>query len=141
MHHDELWQLYRRNGEAIPGAGWKSSRDNPYGEDDEIVGVAIVFLFRRLQNGEIEFLWQERSQKVDRFPGFYDLSAGGHINLGETVIEAAQREAREEIKYIMDTGILFLCNHLIKTVLLGCISWIGLINQRNFRLTIAKLQV
>ena len=68
MHKDETWQLYYKNGEPIPGAGWDSARDNPTGKDTEIVGVAIVFLYRR--NGDrLEFLWQKRSDEIDRYPG------------------------------------------------------------------------
>ena len=97
MHSDELWQLYYSNGEPIPGAGWESARDNPEKSgSDAIVGVAVVFLYR-FHAGEIEFLWQKRSQNVSRFPGYYDISAGGHINLGESLVEAAIRETREEI--------------------------------------------
>lgn len=98
MHHDELWQLYYKNGEPVSGEGWDSARDNPEKSgSDKIVGVAIVFLYRVRDDGEVEFLWQRRADNVDRYPGYYDISAGGHINLGETVIEAAIREAKEEI--------------------------------------------
>ena len=45
----------------------------------------------------LEFLWQKRSDEIDRYPGDGDISAGGHINLGESVVEAAVRETREEI--------------------------------------------
>ena len=98
MHHDEMWQTYARNGEPIYGAGWDSALDNPEKSGSSaIVGVAVVFLYRRREDGGIELLWQKRSDKVDRYPGDYDISAGGHINLGETVVEAAIREAHEEI--------------------------------------------
>ncbi len=98
MHHDELWQVYARNGEAIPGKGWDSALGNPEETGhEEIVGVAIVFLYRKNDAGELELLWQQRSEKVDRHPSKWDISAGGHINLGESVVEAAIREAYEEI--------------------------------------------
>lgn len=97
MHKDEMWQLFYPNGEPIKDAGWDSARDNPDGEDTEIVGVAVVFVFRKNPEGILELLWQKRSAGVSRYPGFYDISAGGHINLGETLVEAAVREAREEI--------------------------------------------
>lgn len=96
MYHDEIWQLYKKNGEPIPGAGWEPTRDNPTGDDNEIVGVAIVFLYRKGPEG-LELLWQRRSDSISRFPGYYDISAGGHVNLGESVVEGAIREAREEI--------------------------------------------
>ena len=98
MHKDEMWQVYASNGEAIPGEGWDSALGNPETTgSDKIVGVAVVFLFRTNLSGGIELLWQKRSEKIDRYPGDYDISAGGHINLGETLIEGAIREAREEI--------------------------------------------
>ena len=97
MHKDEMWQLYYNNGEPIEGAGWDSARDNPEAPDTEIVGVAVIFVFRRNSEGTLELLWQKRAAEVSRFPGYYDISAGGHINLGETLVEAAVREARGEI--------------------------------------------
>ncbi|MBR3236077.1 NUDIX domain-containing protein [Candidatus Saccharibacteria bacterium] len=98
MHHDELWQVFAGNGEPIPGEGWDSALGNPeVSGSDKIVGIAIVFLYRFNNKNELEFLWQKRSEKVDRYPGDYDISAGGHINLGESLTEAAIRETREEI--------------------------------------------
>ena len=98
MHHDEMWQIYAPNGEPIEGAGWDSALDNPEKTgSDVIVGVAVVFLYRRRDDGVLEILWQRRSSKVNRYPGDYDISAGGHINLGETLVEAAIRESHEEI--------------------------------------------
>ena len=97
MHHDELWQVYSPNGEPIVGEGWDSALDNPEKTGaDAIVGVAVVFLYR-INDGRLEFLWQRRSDKVSRYPGYYDISAGGHINLSETLTEAACRECFEEI--------------------------------------------
>ncbi len=97
MHTDEMWQLFAPNGEAIPGVSWNSALGNPDTSAKEIVGIAIVFLYRKREDGELEFLWQRRAPNIDRYPGYYDLSAGGHINLGESSVEAAIREGREEI--------------------------------------------
>lgn len=97
MHTDEMWQLFYPNGEAIPGSGWDSARDNPEAPDTEIVGAAVVVLFRVASDGVLELLWQKRGAGVSRFPGYYDISAGGHVNLAESLVEAAIREAREEI--------------------------------------------
>lgn len=98
MHHDEMWQVYRPNGEPIVGEGWDSALGNPEVTGaDAIVGVAVVFVYRVNDNGVLELLWQRRSEKVDRFPGDYDISAGGHINMGESLVEGAVRECHEEI--------------------------------------------
>lgn len=92
-----MWQVYKPNGEPILGEGWDSALNNPeVTGSSAIVGVSVVFLYRRTENG-IELLWQKRSEMIDRYPGDYDISAGGHINLGESLVEAAVRETREEI--------------------------------------------
>ena len=97
MHRDETWQTYYPNGEPVVGVGWDAALNNPeVTGSDVIVGVAIVFLYRRGENG-LELLWQKRSETIDRYPGDFDISAGGHINLGESIIKAAVREAYEEI--------------------------------------------
>ena len=97
MHKDELWQVYAPNGEAVNGESWNSALDNPEKSgSDVIVGVAVVLVYRHSENG-LELLWQRRSGKVDRWPGDYDYSAGGHINFGESLVEAAVREAYEEV--------------------------------------------
>ena len=97
MHQNEIWQVFHPNGEPIEGVGWGAILNNPeLNNSDAIVGVAVVFLYREGKNG-LEFLWQRRAENIDRFPGEWDFSAGGHINLGETLPEAAVREAHEEI--------------------------------------------
>jgi len=95
MHKDELWQLYYPNGEPILGKGWESANDNPR-TDNDIIGVVVIFLYR-FRGGELEFLWQKRSENVSFYAGDWDFAAGGHINLGETGVEAAMRELKEEI--------------------------------------------
>jgi site-specific DNA-methyltransferase (adenine-specific) len=57
----------------------------------------VIFFYRINDKGVLELLWQRRSSTVDRFPGDYDISAGGHINLGESMQEGAVRECLEEI--------------------------------------------
>lgn len=98
MHKDEQWQLFDKNGEPIPGK-WRSAElNNPGPEEDEIVGGAVIHLYRKNPDtGMVELLWQQRAFEIDNFPGDWDVSAGGHVNLGETFADAAVREAREEI--------------------------------------------
>lgn len=97
MHQNERWQLFYNNGEPIAGK-WRSAElNNPSLDEDDIVGGASVFLYRKNQEGGIELLWQQRSETMDNFPGKWDVSAGGHVNLGETFVDAAVREADEEI--------------------------------------------
>jgi 16S rRNA (adenine1518-N6/adenine1519-N6)-dimethyltransferase len=52
-----------------------------------------VFIFNR--TGEL-FL-QKRSHRKDNFPGLWDSSAAGHVDAGESYVDCALREVREEI--------------------------------------------
>lgn len=97
MHKDEKWQLFYNNGEPIVEK-WRSAElGNPGPEEKDIVGGAVVHLYRRNTEGEVELLWQQRSFEIDNYPGKWDVSAGGHVNLGETFVDAVLREAHEEI--------------------------------------------
>lgn len=96
MPKGELWQLYDKNGEPIMDGGYPSYLGNPKDEEGIIYGSTVIWLYKHTSSG-IEILWQRRSDKVDKYPGKWDISAGGHINYGETLTDAALREAREEI--------------------------------------------
>lgn len=76
--------------------GYPSRLGNPKNDTGKIYGTTVIWLYRHAPSG-IELLWQRRSDKVDKFPGKWDVSAGGHINYGESVVDAAKREAKEEI--------------------------------------------
>lgn len=97
MHHNEKWQLFYDNGEPVEGKWRSAEKNNPKISDEEIVGGSVVYLYRKGQDGQMELLWQQRSEKLENFPGKWDVSAGGHVNLGESFVEAAIREAFEEI--------------------------------------------
>lgn len=47
-------------------------------------------------------LLQQRSQAHASDPGKWDISAAGHIDFGETALEAAKREVREELGMEID---------------------------------------
>ncbi|MBN2322743.1 MAG: NUDIX domain-containing protein [Spirochaetes bacterium] len=51
-----------------------------------------IWLYR--QN---EILLQKRSKSKDSHPGLWDISAAGHIDVGETPLHAAIREIKEEL--------------------------------------------
>lgn len=48
-------------------------------------------------NSKGEIALQKRSMTKDLYPGYYALSASGHVGKGETYEEAAKREMSEEI--------------------------------------------
>ncbi len=55
-------------------------------------GVHVWFI-----NSKRELLLQKRTANKRAYPDHWTMSAGGHISAGETTIEAAQKETREEI--------------------------------------------
>lgn len=122
MHADEMWQLYHPNGEPIPGEGWDSSLDDPEENDSNILGLVVIFVYRINSDGKLEILWQKRSENVSRFPGYYDISAGGHINLGESLVEGALRECAEEIGVKVEPKDLQLA--FIKSFAKNRIAWV-----------------
>ena len=54
-----------------------------------------------IYNNKGEILIQKRSLKKDVFPCKWDISAAGHIDVGESPIEAAIRETAEELGIIL----------------------------------------
>lgn len=48
-------------------------------------------------NSKSQLLLQKRSQNKRAYPSYWDVSVAGHISSGETSVEAAQKETREEI--------------------------------------------
>ncbi len=48
-------------------------------------------------NSRNELLVQKRTMNKKIFPGLWDAGVGGHVSAGETSVEGAQKETREEI--------------------------------------------
>ncbi|MEO6109655.1 MAG: NUDIX domain-containing protein [Candidatus Saccharimonadales bacterium] len=101
MHDDELWQVYAQNGEPVIGDGRKKETFL----DGTLNGAAHVWVWRRIGD-DIEVLLQERSKNIISWPGYFDISAAGHINLGETPADAGVREAKEEIGIVIGSDAL-----------------------------------
>lgn len=55
--------------------------------------ISRIFLF----DGEGNILVQKRGPDMVSYPNRLDQSAGGHVDLGETYMEAAYREMKEEL--------------------------------------------
>lgn len=106
MHDDIPWQVFLPNGEPDPGNG--RLRSEFAMQDAPICGSAHVWLVRRTISGKREVLLQKRSMSIEAWPGYYDISAAGHIDLGETPLSAAVRESKEEIGIDVDTDRLEL---------------------------------
>ena len=91
-HEGEVWQELDYNGERLGGIV-------PAELDEDKVklfyGTAVMLY--RFKDGEVEYLFQHRSKFLKGNPDKWDVSAGGHVNLGESEIDGMVREAREEI--------------------------------------------
>lgn len=92
------WQLYDEQGRPLTNNG-ASSEDGL--KNALLHGAAHVWMWRLTDHG-VELLLQKRAQDKYTWPGRYDISAAGHIDLGEDPLTAAVREAREEIGFDID---------------------------------------
>jgi isopentenyl-diphosphate delta-isomerase len=105
MHEDELWQVYLENGQPIVDRG---ATDDAFAADPTLVMAnAHVWMWKKTNRG-IAILLQKRAKTKKTSPGYYHISAAGHINQGETAIEAALRETREELGVDIDPARLYL---------------------------------
>lgn len=99
MHNNELWQVYNNNGAPIIGKG--ATKNEFEANPSLIMGNAHVW-FWKSNGANAEIMLQKRSQNKPTRPGWYHISAGGHINFGESPVEAAVREAAEEMGIEID---------------------------------------
>lgn len=99
--HNEEWQVFHENGQPIAG------RSLPPAEftEEYIMGAAHVWVWRK-SGDTIEILLQKRADGKRAWPGYIDISAAGHIDAGETPLESAVREAKEELSLDIDSEVL-----------------------------------
>lgn len=64
--------------------------------DGDLHGTVHIFIVRKGEEG-VEVLLQKRSKEKDAFPGCYDISSAGHVSAGQSYMEAARRELKEEL--------------------------------------------
>lgn len=87
------WQLYDEQG--LPIAGSSASATDII-EKGLLHAAAHVWVWRRTSHG-VEILLQKRAGGKRTWPGRFDVSAAGHVDISEQPIEAALRETKEEI--------------------------------------------
>jgi isopentenyldiphosphate isomerase len=105
---EELWQLYDNQGKPISGKG--ANKNDVYGKA-LLHAASHVWIWRR-DGQDIEILLQKRAADKRTWPSRYDISAAGHIDLGEDELQAAIREAEEEIGHTPDISKLeFIGTH------------------------------
>ena len=89
----ELWQLFDEQGKPLQGMG--ASKNEVFSKG-LLHGASHVWIWRD-NNGLTEVLLQKRAPNKRTWPNRFDISAAGHINLGENPVTAAMRETKEEI--------------------------------------------
>lgn len=97
MGHDEPWQVFGANGEPVVG---EARRRDEFTEE-LVMGASHVWFWRR-RDDSIEVLLQQRAHTKSSWPGYYNISAAGHIDTGESPAESAVRESREELGVEID---------------------------------------
>lgn len=81
--------------DGIP-AGYRKSRSEAHAQG---LWHRTVHVWAR--NNEGMLLLQKRAADKETFPGYWDISSAGHVNAGESSIDAAVRELEEEIGVIV----------------------------------------
>lgn len=78
----------------------KISRSAAHGNPELIHRVAHVLVF----NSRGQLYLQKRAADKDVQPGKWDTSVGGHVDSGESYLQAAVRETREELGITAEPG-------------------------------------
>lgn len=95
MHPQDIMQKFNVNGTPIYDNGISFEELHQVGKGKYILGGSSTVIYRR-NEGKIELLFQQRSEKMLTNPGKWDIH-GGYINLGETPIDTVLREVKEEL--------------------------------------------
>lgn len=96
MNRDEMLLIYDENLNEL-GSEMRS-KIHTEGLLHQVVHCWII----DEQFGEKWIYFQQRSYKKKDFPGLYDISAAGHLNVGEDPYFAVKREIYEEIGINME---------------------------------------
>ena len=89
MSEEEFFDIVDKNGEIIGKSSRKEAHGNP-----ELMHRSVHVL---ILNKKGKLFLQKRASNKDIQPGKWDSSVGGHVGLGEEIIEAAKRETEEEL--------------------------------------------
>ena len=87
---EEILDIYTRDGKHIGSKTRSECHQKNPGFYHKPAWIWIV-------NGNKEFLVQKRSMLKKNRPGFWDISSAGHVEAGETSVEGAIRETKEEL--------------------------------------------
>jgi isopentenyldiphosphate isomerase len=95
INHNERLEVVNEKGSIINKATRKEVHDK---------GLLHREVHVWLYNKRGEVVLQKRSKNQETFPGMWDASVGGHVDLGEKPLEAAIRELKEETGLLAGPG-------------------------------------
>ncbi|MBF0463904.1 MAG: NUDIX domain-containing protein [Nitrospirae bacterium] len=102
---NDLLEVVTPDGDIIGSA----LRKDVHGNNKLLHRVVHVFVF----NNRGELLLQQRSLNKDVAPGKWDTSVGGHVDFGESIEVAMQREMEEELGIASDKNVpVFLYKYI-----------------------------
>jgi len=90
---EEIFDVYTRNGEYL-GTRTKSFCHS------ENCGVYHKPVWIWIINSKGEVLLQKRAKTKENYPNLWQIGCAGHVDAGETIIEGAIREVKEELGII-----------------------------------------
>jgi len=96
MNRDEMLLIYDENLNVL-GSELRSKIH----KEGLLHQVVHCWIISELE-GEKWIYFQQRSYEKKDFPGLYDISAAGHLNIGEDPKAAVKRETHEEIGITME---------------------------------------
>jgi len=99
INHNEKLEVVNEEGSVIS----KATRNEVHDK-----GLLHREVHIWLYNKRGEVVLQKRSKNQETYPGMWDASVGGHVDLGEKPLEAAIRELREETGLLAGPGDLKL---------------------------------
>ena len=95
MNQEELFPLVNERGDVTGSA----TRSECHG--GSMLLHPVVHLHLVTEQGCIYL--QKRAENKDIQPGKWDTAVGGHVDFGETIQQAVEREAREELDIDIST--------------------------------------
>lgn len=126
---DELIDIVDRNGNPTGESALKSEIHT----NGHYHNTAHIWFY----NGKADILLAQRAKTKTICPLLWDVSVAGHVDAGETVIDAALRETQEEI------GLTITENDLYKIGVFPCFQTYenGIIDNEFHHTYISKLEV
>lgn len=116
-------QVFLANGEQLEGVALE--RDDFDEHAGYMHGTVHIWVWRKFEE-RVQVLLQKRSLAKKTFPGMLDISAAGHIDKDEKNIDAAVREASEEIDLQIARDSLLFVARIRKTNVKNGISTVYL---------------